>query len=405
MNQVQSDNELNELKKMLGDYKKQQKQNKRKTADEILAKYFVPRKSKEIFRILPPKPGRKHIEKAFFHVVTTLTVGGKKKHGTIVYCPAKNDPEVPKLDDAGNVMMKNGQPIMIPVNCPLCNKYKSELAKQDQSLFGIKSDTMNERQLSIKAQNDAIYKEAIKWESKKFYIIRGIDKGRAADGVKFWRFKHNFRNQGTLDKLLPILDDYVSGQKSDFSCPNNGTDLSITMTDSEFNGKTYKAISAITTKGKSLLHDDPIVVEQWLEDDITWRDVFLPKKAPGITSEEYLEMIVMGKNPYWDDSNPQNKRWVFPDRPDLEKLANTRDRTFGKDSGENFEQASDLDDYGTPVTISNISKSQIGNYNDDAVEMGRNSLMTNKSEIIDDDGEDGNNDYIGDDDEFGDLPF
>jgi hypothetical protein len=36
---------------------------------------------------------------------------------------------------------------------------------------------MNDAQLAIKAKNDEIYKEAIKWEAKKFYIVRGIDKG------------------------------------------------------------------------------------------------------------------------------------------------------------------------------------------------------------------------------------
>lgn len=414
MNHVKSNTDLGELKQMFANYQKQQNQKKRKTSEEILAKYFVPRKTKETFRILPPKQGRKHIEEAFFHVVTTITTGGKKKHGTILYCPAKNDPKVPKLDANGQPVMKNGQPVMIPAYCPLCAKHKSELAKQDQSIFGIKKENMNERQLAIKEKNDKIYKEAIKWEAKKFYIIRGIDKGRVADGVKFWRFKHNFKNQGTLDKLLPILEDYLSTQKADFSCPTNGTDLSITMTDSEFNGRTYKSISAITAKGKSLLHDDPVVVENWLEDNITWRDVFLPKKAPGITTEEYLEMVGKGENPYWDDSDPQNKKWVFPGRPDLEKAANTRNRTFGKEEDEDFEQASDLDNNGTPVTISNMTKEKVGDYNDDAVEMGKNSSYTNEenpsnegnyNDNNDEDDSYNNDEYSDDDNEFDDLPF
>ena len=404
-----SNTDLGQLKQMFASYQKQQKQNKRKTSEEILAKYFVPRKTKETFRILPPKPGRKPIEEAFFHVVTTLTSGGKKKHGTIIYCPAHNDPKVPKLDKDGNPVLKDGQPVMIPAYCPLCAKHKAELAKQDPSLFGIKKEQMNERQLAIKAKNDEIYKEAIKWEAKKFYIIRGIDKGRVADGVKFWRFKHNFKNQGTLDKLLPILEDYVNSAKADFACPVNGTDLSITMTDSEFNGRTYKSISAITAKGKSVLHEDPVVVEQWLEDDMTWRDVFLPKKAPGITSEEFLEMVVEGQNPYWDDSDPQNKKWVFPGRPDLEKAANTRNRTFGKEDDENFEQASDLDDNGSRVTISNMTTEKVGKFEDDAVEMGRNSSSVsddNTSMGTEDSSDDYTDDSSGDGDEdFKDLPF
>ncbi len=72
----------------------------------------------------------------------------------------------------------------------------------------------------------------------------------------------------------------MSNQQADFSDAINGTDLSIIMTDSEFNGHVYKAISAITARGKSPLSGDKIVMESWLADDITWRDVFLPKKAP-----------------------------------------------------------------------------------------------------------------------------
>jgi hypothetical protein len=117
--------DLSQLKAMFSDYQNKQKQTKRKTSEEILAKYFVPRKNKEIFRILPPKAGRKHIEEAYFHVIPTIGSGGKKKHGTVVYCPAHNDPKVKKMDKNGNVVLdSNGAPMMIPAPCPLCDKAK-----------------------------------------------------------------------------------------------------------------------------------------------------------------------------------------------------------------------------------------------------------------------------------------
>ena len=368
-----SQEDMSKLESMFSDFKKKQSQSGSRTKrEDLLSKYFVPRKTKETFRVLPPKQGKKHIEEAFFHVVTTNVSGGKKKHGTVIYCPAHNDPKVVKLDSDGKAILnENGQPIMIPAPCPICAKNKALLKTQDKSIIGIKKEAMNDLQLNVKAKNDGIYKEAIKWEAKKFYIVRGIDKGQEKDGVKFWRFKHNYKNQGTLDKLLPILQDYMETQKADFSSVENGTDLNIIMTDSEFNGHTYKSISAITARGKSPLSNDRQVIEAWVNDDISWRDVFLPKKAPNTTPYEYLQMVVSGTNPYWDDTDQSNKRWVFPGRPDLEELANTRTMNLDKDD-EVFEQASDLSNFATPkVTINNINVENVGTYTDDATDLGK----------------------------------
>jgi hypothetical protein len=401
---VQS-NDLSNLKNMFSDYRKKAAPAKRRTGAEILAKYFVPRNTKEVYRILPPKQGRKHIEEAFFHVVPTLTAGGKKKYNTVIYCPAHNDPKVPKLDGNGQPELDvNGQPRLIPAPCPLCSKAKAILSKQDPSLKGVKKEQMNEAQKIVFEKNKEIFKDANQWEAKKFYIVRGIDKGAEKDGVKFWRFKHNFKNQGTLDKLLPILEEYMSVHQADFSDPNNGTDLSIIMTDSEFNGRVYKAISAITYRGKSPLHSDPIVARQWLEDDITWRDVFKPKQAPGMPPYEFLEAVANGVNPYWDDSDANNKHWVFPGRPDLEAAANTRTRNLDADDDDNFEQASDIDDEEYPrVTISNITESKVGTYTDNAVDVGQSVLDGGDDEDnSNDEPEDGDASSSGD---YDDLPF
>jgi len=408
-NEKQTGEDLSQLKSMFSDYQKKQKQN-RKSREDLLTKYFVPRNTKETFRILPPKAGKKYIEEAFFHVITTNAAGGKKKHGTVVYCPAHNDPKVPKLDAEGKALLDvNGAPILVPAPCPLCNKYHTLLKKQDPSLKGVKKETMNEFQLKVKAKNDEIYKEAIKWETKKFYIVRGIDKGAEKDGVKFWRFKHNYKNQGTLDKLLPILEDYVTTHGADFSSAENGTDLNIIMTDSEFNGHVYKAISAITAKGKSRLHSDPHVMRAWLEDDITWRDVFLPKKAPNTTPYEYLEMAAMGNSPYWEDTDQTNKHWVFPGNPDLQERANTRTQNLDNTEKE-FEQASDLKEELPRVTISNITPEKVGEFTDDASDIGKEVIAETKvdndvpetevktnveTEVVDEDT----------DPEYDDLPF
>jgi len=278
------------------------------------------------------------------------------------------------------ILDTNGASIMIPSPCPLCVKAKKLLAQQDPSLKGVKKENMNDMQKKIYEKNKEIFIEANKWEAKKFYIVRGIDKGAEKDGVKFWRFKHNFRNQGTLDKILPILEEYMTVHQADFADAKNGTDLNITMADTEFNGHVYKTISAISFRGKSPLHADPIVMRQWLDDDIIWRDVFLPKKAPNITPYEFLDMVVKGTNPYWDDTDSNNKHWVFPGRPDLEELANTRTRNLDADGEEEFEQASDLTDEEYPSVNTNITKENVGTYKEDAMNLGQEALNEDSNE-------------------------
>jgi glutaredoxin len=367
----------NDLKAMFADYQKSQSQNKKKTAEEILAKYFVPRKPKEIFRILPYK-GKNFYDEAYFHVVTTNAVGNTKKFNTIVYCPAHNDPPVPKVDKNGDFVKDlNGKQVMVPAPCPLCAQAKKYADKQDASIKYIKKDNMTPAQLKIKESNDLIYKEATSWEAKKFYIVRGIDKGQEKDGVKFWRFKFNYKRQGVFDKLMPPLEDFYDQNKVNFADPIVGTDISITMGDSEFKGKTYKAVSAITTKGKSALHQDPIVAQQWLDDTITWRQVFKPKNAPAITALQFLELIVEGNSPYWEDSDPSSKHWVFPNHPDLEALANTR-KVNADAEDENFEYASDLED--NAVNITNVTKNDVGTYTDNSLDVTAALIQQHEAE-------------------------
>jgi len=170
----QTGQDLSELKSMFSDYQRKQSQStSKKSREDLLAKYFVPRASKETFRILPRQQGRKHIEEAFFHVLTTNAAGGKKKHGTVIYCPAHNDPKVAKLGTDGKPKLNDqGAPLMVPAPCPSCAKHKEWLAKQDPSIKGIKKENLNDAQLVVHAKNLEIYKEAIKWEAKKFYIVQ-----------------------------------------------------------------------------------------------------------------------------------------------------------------------------------------------------------------------------------------
>jgi hypothetical protein len=364
---------LEKLKQQVNSYQEEEKKSTQKggnSRENILAKYFVPRNDQEIFRILPPDDPNslKTMHEAFFHEVETNLPNGKKKYGTKIYCPAHNDPMVEKRDENGDIVREaDGKPVLVPKPCPLCQKAKDILKKQDNSLKGKKKENLTEDEKVIWDNNKEIFKEAKRWEAKKFYIVKGIDKGKPKDGVKFWRFKKNFRNQGTFDKIMPVINQFMQEYEKPYFDPENGCDLSITMTDATLpNGRQYRTISSIIPKQPSKLHEDPAVVEAWLNDKTTWRDVFKPKSAPNITPHEYLKMLVEGNDPYWDDTDSNNKKWVFPGRPDLEEKANTRNQDLGANvQNGQFEQASDIADDG--VTINNVTKSDVGSFNNNDV--------------------------------------
>jgi hypothetical protein len=410
--------DVTKLTNMFSNYQRRQKEALKSATNgkNLLPKYFVPRNNKEIFRILPPKDNKQIIEEAYFHVVPTNGKDGKVKRGTVIYCPAHNDPKVPKLDNNGNIVNDpiTGKPIMVPAPCPLCAKHKKMMSLQDNSIKYVKKENMTPEQEEIRQKNSKIFADANVWDAKRFYIVRGIDKGVEKDGVKFWRFKHNFKNQGTLDKLLPILQEYYENLQLNPTSAEEGTDLSITMTDTILNGRTYKTISAITYKGKSVLHSDPLIKRQWLDDPITWRDVFLPKKVSNIvTPYEYLQLVATGNSPYWDDTDANNKHWVFPGRPDLEEKANTRTRNLDADEDNNFEYASDVtDNDGNKISISNVNSNNVGTYQDDALDMGKSVLeaptqtkttipSTPVKEVVEEEGETPDTS----EEDYNDLPF
>lgn len=376
-----------DLQGMYAQYKKSKEAKKKLTKEEILAKYFSPRRDKEIFRALPainrdpsiPLIDR-YFEKAYFHEVKT----GPKKYRK-VYCPAHNDPKVQAIDKNGQpVVDQNGAPVMQTAHCPLCKKAKALLATQDRSLLpkikGKKKEEIDKiltaDEKLIHAENKRIYEAGSKLEAKKYYVLRGIDRGAEKDGVKFWRFKHNFKNQGTYDKLMGITEDY-SLQHGNFTDINKGTDFTIIVIDASLPGKsyTYRDISAIIPRGPSKLHTDPMIEKQWLEDKTVWRDVFKPAVAPKITSLKFLELAaedaynangeVIGTNaPYFDESDPQNKRWVFPNHPELEAEANRRDENLeADDEDRGYDEESDYASAAANV-VSNSGKADITNISD-----------------------------------------
>ncbi len=128
---------------------------------------------------------------------------------------------------------------------------------------------------------------AKKYNSRKMYVVKVIDRDAEQDGPKFWRFNHDYRKQGVFDKIFGII--IATGK--DITDAVTGRDLSVLISRDQNNRPT---IQTITHMDPTPLSDDAELSALWLDDARTWDDVYATK------SYEYLEIIVKGGVPMWD---------------------------------------------------------------------------------------------------------
>ena len=138
---------------------------------------------------------------------------------------------------------------------------------------------------------------ARQYRSRKFYIVKVIDRDHEQDGPKFWRFKHNAKGDGVLDKIVPIWKN-----KGNITDQLEGRDLILSLALTKAGtGKEYTTINSIIPEDKGPLHTDESVAQKWINDELTWSDVYSKK------SEDYLEMVAKGETPKWD---METKKWI-----------------------------------------------------------------------------------------------
>jgi len=218
-------------------------------------------------RILPTQDGTSPFKEVYFH---NIQVQGR---WTKLYDPGKNEDGKPSGD-------------------------RSPLTEVEEAL---------------RLAGDAQSKElARSYRSQKFYIVKVIDRDNEEDGVKFWRFKHNWRGDGPIDKIIPIWQ-----KKGDVADVNEGRDLTLMLQAVPLPGGRgeYTTVSTVMYEDPTPLSDDAQKVKDWTEDERTWKDVYSQKPV------EYLEAIAKGLDPTWDS---ELKKYVYDD-PNAEK--NTTDTT------------------------------------------------------------------------------
>ena len=228
--------------------------------EERMKKYFTTillkgeKSGQKRVRILPTTDGSSPFKEVWYH---EIQVDGK---WVKLYDPGKNDGERSPLNEVYEELMSTGK------------ESDKELARQ--------------------------------YRSRKFYIVKVVDRDAEEDGVKFWRFKDNYKQEGILDKIIPIWK-----AKGDVTNSEEGRDLIIELTKSKTpGGKEYTVVQTIMYDDPSPLHSDATTKKEWLDDELTWKDVYTKKP------EEYLEAIARGETPRWDS---ELKKYVYGDSDEM----------------------------------------------------------------------------------------
>ena len=255
----------NSLDAVLAQYEKSQQSSSSATSkmsqDERMKKYFAAilkdneKQGQRRLRILPTPDGSSPFKEVWFHEVQ---VDGK---WVKLYDPGKNDNERSPLNEVYEELMSTGK------------------------------------------ENDK--KLAPTYKSRKFYIVKVIDRDNEEDGVKFWRFKHNYKNEGILDKIIPIWR-----AKGDITDPEKGRDIILELTKAKTpKGATYTVIQTVMYDDPTPVHEDTDLAKSWINDELTWSDVYSKKPV------EYLEAIARGETPRWDS---EKSGYVYGDSSESE---------------------------------------------------------------------------------------
>ena len=279
----------NSLDAVLAQYEKNSQpaspQRQNISQEDRLKRYFSAilqkneKSAQKRIRILPTKDGSSPFVEVWYH---EIQVNGQ---WVKLYDPSKNENERSPLTEVYNELMSTGK-------------------KEDKDL-------------------------ASQYRSRLFYIVKVIDRDNEQDGVKFWRFKHNYKQEGVLYKILPIWK-----AKGNVTDPQNGRDLIIELIKAKTpQGKEYTVVQTIMYDDPAPLHSDKGIMEGWLEDELTWNDVYSKKPV------EYLEAVSVGETPIW---NSELKKYVYGEEAEIQLGGNQKTETKVVDPQANDEPSEDL---------------------------------------------------------------
>ena len=303
----------------LADYEKtkteQTKTFEKKEFD--LTKYFtlmLPKgvnTEEKVVRFLPLNAADpfKYFEIVKFH---NLQVDGKFAK---LYDPAQDGEESP-LNDMNKILLKSG-------------------------------DTDEERKENKTLANN--------YKSREFYIVKLIERGKEHEGPKFWRFNKVNDGSGIMDKLIPLmkrLDDKKPGGGAIWRPDAEGRDIVVSTIRDTSKVKAgskdkdgYTKVSQIMVDDPSPLSADEAQSNAWLNDPITWKDVY--KKKP----IDYLRIVAQGCTPVWDK---EAKKFVAKSSETHTNTAvsEPKQNTYSKPPA--AEISNDVDDEPTTIVVDDL---------------------------------------------------
>lgn len=145
------------------------------------------------------------------------------------------------------------------------------------------------REALLATGKDSDKELAKKYNAKLMYIVKVIDRDHEDEGVKFWRFNHDYRKTGIMDKIHGLLSSLKKDR--DFSSATSGRDLAITINRDQ-NKK--PVVSSVVALDSTPLSENAEQAAAWISDTRTWEDVY------SVRTYDYLEIIVKGGVPAWD---------------------------------------------------------------------------------------------------------
>jgi hypothetical protein len=129
---------------------------------------------------------------------------------------------------------------------------------------------------------------AKKYSARMMYVVKIIDRNKEGEGVKFWRFNHDYRKTGTMDKIMGAM----KAVQHDITHPETGRDLLINIARDQNKRPVVQSISYPLES--TPLNDDAEKSAEWAGDSRTWRDVY------SVRTYDYLRIVVKGEIPVWD---------------------------------------------------------------------------------------------------------
>lgn len=193
------------------------------------------------------------------------------------------------------------------------------------------------------AEGDEGSKEsAKKYSARKYYVVKIIDRDKESEGIKFWRFGHDYRGSGIFDKIIGVL----KARQTDIAHPETGRDLIINI------GRDHKGnpvVNSIMDADPTPLSDNADLAKEWLDDKRTWEDVY------SVRTYDYMEIIVKGGTPAWSKKQEKWVDKVTVDREEKEQM----DKDMSEDELDMSPDVDMDDDNDSSETVTTVETTEV----------------------------------------------